>query len=155
MEELRKEGKDLIPYETDIDVGEFEERWISFSPSGLKWFTTILPSEVARGKPLSPLEQVELIFHDYVIGQVMVYGEDRKRLVPDKLFTWEFRTPSVRVFGWLPRRRHFIVVNGQVRSKLKAYKDFEPYINEVASFRSMLNLDEPKYLEGIRANEIC
>ena len=108
-----------------------------------------------HGSRLTPAEQVEQIFHDYIIGRTMVYATDRKRLQPDKHYVWEFRTAHVRVFGWLPERRHFVVVNGEIRSRLKKFSDFDPYIQQVVEVRDELNLDEPKYLEGIRANEIC
>jgi hypothetical protein len=153
--QLRAAGK-LFSYTTELDVREFAERVIDLAPSGAKWLEDVLPSEVAdAGRKISPLEQVEGIFHDYIIGRVMIYGDDRKRLTPDTDFVWEFRTPDVRVFGWLPRKRHFIVVNGAMKRTLKPNSKYTPYIQSVVAFRNGLDLDEPKYLEGIRANEIC
>jgi hypothetical protein len=155
IHELRTAGK-LFPYETELDVREFRERWIDFTPSGVSWLENVLPGEVSdAGRKLSPLEQVEQIFHDYIIGRVMQYEVDRKRLVPDRDFVWEFKTPDVRVFGWLPRKRHFIVVDGGMRRDLKPYAKYAPYIQKVVSVRDGLDLDAPKYLEGVRANEIC
>lgn len=154
IQELRLSGK-LIPYETELDIGEFAERWVSFTPSGLKWFQDVLPGEVAYGSRVSPREQVEEIFHDYIIGRVMQYAESRKRLEPDASFVWEFITSHVRIFGWLPRKRHFVVVNGQMKRHLQKKAFYAPFILEVVNVRNDLDLDEPKQLEGIRPNEIC
>jgi hypothetical protein len=154
IDDLRQSGK-LIPYETELDTGEFVERQISFAPSGQHWFEQVLPGEVAYGTPISPWEQVEQILHEYVTGRVMIYETDRKRLEPDVKFVWEFITPHVRVFGWLPQKRHFIVVNGEMKRRLPRKKDYAPFIQQVVDFRNNLDLNEPKQLEGIRANEIC
>ena len=135
-------------------MGEFEERQISLAPDGVVWLTTILPTETAdAGRKITPLEQIEQIFHDYITGKVMAYDTQRKRLEPDANFVWEFKTPDVRVFGWLPRKRHFIVVTGQMKRNLKPRKLYKSYIQQVVAFRDGLKLDPPKQLEGIRQNE--
>lgn len=154
IQKLIELGK-LIPYETELDIGEFADRAISFSPSGVKWFTEVLSKEVAYGVDMTPAEQVEGIFHDYITGRVMVYSRDRKRLRPDSYSAWEMITPHVRIFGWLPRKRHFVVVAGEMKRRLQRHNLYKPFIAQVVDFRRSLDLDEPKHLEGVQPNEIC
>ncbi|MDP3161036.1 MAG: hypothetical protein Q8N31_13530 [Reyranella sp.] len=153
--DLENAGK-LIGHDADLESHEFPTRWIHLAPQALAWLTTVLPSESADGgRKISPYEQVEQIFYEYVIGRPMAYARDRKKLNPVGYHVWEFKTPDARLFGWLPKRRHFIVVCGQMKRHLTNNKDYAPYVEKVVHFRSTLDLDEPKFLTGVLPNDIC
>ena len=82
----------------------------------------------------------------------MEYGQDCKKLHPLMNSVWELRTSDVRIFGWFPRRSTFVAVGGAMKRDLKGdaeRKDpYQPFINEVVTFRAKLMLDNPKSLTG-------
>ena len=85
----------------------------------------------------------------------MIYARDRRLLDPVGFHTWELRTPDVRVFGWLPARRHFIAVSGEMKRRLKPSSKYTPFIQGVVAFRDALDLDAPKALTGVATHDIC
>lgn len=98
---------------------------------------------------------MEQAFYHYAIGRPLFYGRDRRKLDPLMRHVWELKTPDVRIFGWLPKPRHFIAVCGEMRRNLKPAAKYQPHIERVVQFRDALELDHPKFLQGIQANEIC
>jgi hypothetical protein len=153
--ELESDGK-LLAYEPDFEANEFPTRWIHIAPTFPTWLEKTLRSEVADdGRNISPYEQVEQVFYEYALGRPMVYGRDRRKLDPLTQHVWEVKTPDVRVFGWLPQKRHLIVVCGTMKRDLKPSKKYDPHIQNVITFRNGLDLSVPKFLTGLTPNEIC
>jgi len=152
---LEKTG-DLLPYEPDFEANEFPTRWIHQAPSFATWLEITLRAERADAeRNLSPYEQVEQLLYSYALGRTMIYARDRRLLTPVGLHVWELKMPDVRLFGWLPQRRHFIAVCGEMKRRLRDNASYRPFLDQVVAFRTALNLDPPKFLTGVQANDIC
>lgn len=146
----------LLPYDPDFDEGEFPTRWVHQAPSFPKWMDNILRGEAPDAqRNLSPYEQVEQRLYDYCLGRPLAYDRDRKLLTPAGFSVWELKTTDVRLFGWLPLRRHFIAVCGEMKRNLRTIGSYRPFIDQVVAFRSDLDLDPPKFLPGVSPNDIC
>jgi hypothetical protein len=153
--ELEATG-DLLPYDPDFEADEFPSRWVHLAPVFAKWQETVLPRETSdRGLLISPLEQVEQRLYEYCLGRPMIYDRDRKILEPQSAHVWQIKTPDARLFGWLPARRHFIAVCGEMKSRLLHNDNYKPFIAQVIAFRNALNLNAPKYLTGVFPRDIC
>jgi hypothetical protein len=145
----------LIRHLPDLRPTELSERAVYFSPGFDQWISGSL-ALVSRigGRQLSPFEQTEQILYDYVIGRPMAYGVHHKKLEPLTQHVWELRVPDVRLIGWIPKKAHIILVRGDLKSNLASFRSYEPLISDVIAFRTALNLDLPKFVTGVLANEI-
>src|SRR5690606_4949012 len=97
----------LIRLEVELDPGEQPWRTIYALPSFIPWLDETLPglSTTIVGGDTEPAEQLDAVFHEYIQGAPLNLDRRFKRLswTPD-LSVWEFKTPDLRIFGWVPRR---------------------------------------------------
>lgn len=154
LEQLFNEGK-LKRHRPALEPSELSERVVYFAPDFDEWLVTDLqPLPCFVGRKVTPFEQAEQILYEYVVGLPMAYGVHYKKLEPHGQHTWEFRTPDVRLFGWVPQKAHFVVVRGALKNQVKRFRDYAPYIADVVTFRASLDLNEPKSVTGVRANDV-
>lgn len=149
LEHLATIGK-LKKHEPELEQNEFPDRHFYMAPGVDAWASSILANAAhVRGRDLSPLEQVEQLVHDFVVGRPINYFQRRKFDLPI-LHVWELKTPDVRLLGWFPRKKHFVMVCGEMKANLLSARLYKPYIAGVVAFRDNLDLDEPKSLtEGV------
>lgn len=153
LEHLADSDK-VIRHEPDLEDDEFAERYAYFAPAFDVSLSALRAIGCLHGRKLTPYEQTERILYDYVIGVRLAYGSDYHPLDPLGFHTWELKTPDVRLFGWFPRRRHFIIVCWRLKDDLKPAAKYASPIQEVVDFRNLLDLDEPKAVTGVRADEV-
>jgi hypothetical protein len=154
LEQLEAGGQ-LCRYVADLEHWEMPNRCITHAPDFGVWFATALKTEATkRGRNTSPYEQVEQLFYEFIVGQPMAYSVNYRKLEPISRNVWELKTVDVRVFGWLTRKCHFLAVCGEFKDNLKAAKLYKPYIDAVCVFRDRLDLDEPKSICGVTANDV-
>src|SRR5262249_38215357 len=104
---------------------------------------------------LTPFEQVDQKLRDFVLGLPMAYEVDRKQIEGHPYFIWELKTVDIRVFGWFASKGVFVAVAGAMRRNLKpANKKYSRQIDRTVAFRSALDLDEPKFIKGVTADEV-
>lgn len=154
VEHLVAVGK-LKKHVPDLDDDELPERLALLSPEFEAWAQTELkPCPCLGGRFVTPFEQAEQILYEFVVGRPMAYSVHYRKLDPIGLHVWELKTPDVRIFGWFPRKCHFIAVCGELKNRIRRAKDYAPYIQRVLDFRVQLDLDEPKALTGVNHNDI-
>lgn len=145
----------LLEFEPDLEEGEFPSRWVHQAPCFPAWFESLKNETPDAPRNLSPYEQVEQALYDYCMGKPLIYDRDRRRLDPQLFGVWEFKTADVRVFGWLPQKRHFIAHHVAMRRDLKPASKYDQHRNDVVAFRDALDLDHPKFLTGLVPRDIC
>lgn len=154
LEELVAAGN-LLEYEADLEDAEFPERAVYFTPDFDAWVAGTLAGLVRRkGRNMSPYEQAEQRLYEFVIGKRLAYGSEFHPLDPLTASVWELKVADVRLFGWFPKRRHFIIVRAELKEKLRKHSDYAPHIARVVAFRDALDLDEPKAVTGVRQDEV-
>jgi hypothetical protein len=154
LSQLTKDGK-LFKHVADLEPQELPERFIYFAPAFERWLCDILPTLPRdRGRDLSPLEQVEALFYDFVVKRPMVYGQTYRKLEPLTAHVWELKSEDIRVFGWFARRATFVAVVGQMKKHIKPRKLYDPFIDATRVFREALDLDPPKELTGVIYHDI-
>ena len=153
LAQLEEAGR-ILRHDGGLDDDEQPERILYLAP-GLEWFTEqVLAPIRRRGRNLTPYEQVAQTFYEFVVGNVLPYGHRLHKLDPLASHIWELKTVDVRIFGWFPRRGTFVAVTGAMKDHLTTNASYEPCVTRVRAFRDDLPLDEPKYLTGMRINEI-
>jgi hypothetical protein len=115
---------------------------------------TLRTAPRGRAKNLSPFQQVEQLLFDFVIGRPLVYDAQRKKLNPVNKHVWELKTHDVRLIGWFPRKRCFVIVCGRLKSEIPHARLYTPCVSLVNWFRDQLDLDEPKAIMGVRYGDI-
>ncbi|WP_051177100.1 hypothetical protein [Rhizobium mesoamericanum] len=142
---------DLIKIDVELEAGEQPWRRIYATPDFVAWLNDELPllETTIVGGDSDPLEQVDAIFHEYVVGEHMHLDRRFKSLsrTPD-LFVWEFKTPDVRIFGWVPERDVFVCCFGDHKDEIETFSRYGLYMARTAFRRDHLNLDPPKAIEG-------
>jgi hypothetical protein len=153
LEHLADTNK-LIRHDPDLDDDEFPERCVYFAPDFDARLEALAEVGFRHHRNRTPYEQAEQILYDFVIGRPLAYGSEYHPLDPHASHTWELKTPDIRLFGWFPKRRHFVVVCRAFKDDLKKFSDYAPYIQQVVNFRNALDLDEPKAVTGVGRNEV-
>lgn len=154
LDQLVQLGK-LLKLEPEMERNEFPERHVYTSPEANAWMeTTLAAARRDRGRDLWPLEQVEQLFYDFVIGRPLVYDQQRKKLDPIGQHVWELKTEDVRLIGWFPKKKNFVVVCGQMKRDLRNRKLYTPCILHTVWFRQNLDIDEPKSITGVHHDDI-
>jgi hypothetical protein len=153
LEHLADNDK-LIRHDPGLEDDEFPERYIYFAPDFDAQLDALAQVGCLHGRNRTPYEQADQILYDFIIGRRLAYGSEYHPLDPLAHHTWEFKTPDLRLFGWFPKRRHFVIVCREFKDNLKKFADYAPHIQRVVDFRNALDLDEPKAVTGVNQNEV-
>jgi hypothetical protein len=145
----------LLRYDAELEPDDSPQCVIYVTPDFDQWLTTTLPAlPKDRGRNLTPWEQVDALFYDFVIGRPMAYDVERKRLEPQADNVWELKSEDMRIMGWFPLKGVFVAVLGEMRKNLKPFSAYAPFIAQVVAFRNGLALDEPKTTSGVSAHDV-
>lgn len=146
-----------------FEDGTQEFRCICANQKFRQWVTNDLPGmSSALGLESSPEEQLFDIVQLFCSDEILTYGEHFKSLQCRGQGVWELRTlrtttkvtPDLRVFGWFPLKDHFVAVVANDATYIKRHSLYEGYIGEVVRFRNQLNLDEPKFIQSERPQDV-
>lgn len=141
----------LICIDVGLDPDEQIWRKLYATPEFTTWLDQDLPQleSASVGCELSPYEQVDAIFYDFVIGESLDDDRRFKKLhsTPDR-FVFELKTIEVRIFGWFAQKDHFICAFGDLTDKIKDHNLYYGYINQTEFVRNHLELDPPKYVDS-------
>lgn len=141
--------------EPELDEDELPLRYLYCAPEFENWVSNVLAAaKKDRGRDLVPVEQLWLIAREFVMGAPMAYGVHHKKLDPLQQHVWELRTEDVRLFGWFAAQNCFVIVCGEMKKFLVKRKQYEPHIQTVVQFRSLIDLDEPKTITGINSHDV-
>jgi hypothetical protein len=144
----------LIRHEPDLEDGEFAERYVYFAPDCDTTWAALAEIDKLHGRNRTPHEQAEQLLYNFAIGRRLAYGSTYHPLDPYSLHVWGLKTPDIRLFGWFPKRRHFIIVCWELKGSIVNFSAYAPYIHQVVEFRNALDLDEPKAVTAVRQNEV-
>lgn len=134
-----------------LEAGELPWRMLYATMEFIEWLDGDLP-EIEHNmlySDLTPIEQVFAVFYEYVAGENFSSDRRFKKLhcTPDH-HVWEFKTDEVRVFGWVPHKDAFICCFGDSKDNIELNGSYGRYIAQTVYARNIMDLDEPKYLEG-------
>ncbi|TPJ34283.1 hypothetical protein [Mesorhizobium sp. B2-6-5] len=101
----------------------------------------------------APVKQVFGLLQTFITGKPLVHGRQFHILHPEKQDVWELKTVDVRIFGWFHERNRFVAVRGASMEQCKndGYAEFR---NEVVAYRAALDLDEPKFKQGAKIDDV-
>lgn len=119
-------------------------------PHVIEWFEAVLPdldAELSGGRQ-TPLEQVDDLLHDFVVGTNLDYYERSHSMRPEDPGIWELKTPDVRFFGWFQSRLTFVIAEVDTAFRCKKHDLYAGYRNSAVRRREALDLNEPKFMTG-------
>lgn len=97
----------------------------------------------------TPMEQLDALVGRFAAGEILTFQHHFWPLSNLGSGVWELKTQDLRVFGWFPQRDCFIGDKADNTTRIKQHRLYSGYVNEVVRFRNALDLDEPKFLEGV------
>jgi hypothetical protein len=154
LEQLCRSGT-LIRHEAILETWEMPERVILMTSDFDFWAQgTLQLAPKDRAKVLTPFEQLEEHFYKFIVGRTLVYPEDYRLLEEHRDGVYELKTHDVRIFGWFPRRRHFVAVKGALKSQLPNKGSYQPFIDIVLAVRASMDLDDPKTFKGKSIHDV-
>lgn len=145
------EHGDLV--QINVDLGKAQPmRCLYGTPKFICWLSNDLPKlshNQAYGEK-DPLEQVDDLFHQFIIGANFSDNRRFKSLnSTPQYWVWEFKTQEVRIFGWIPQKDFFICAYGQAADYLKTHTGtYNTLIVQTQYTRNQLDLDEPKFVKS-------
>ena len=141
---------ELIRIGGGLDRDEQPLRLLYAFPHVVTWFRDILPTlkPDLSGGVQNPLEQVDFLLHEFVIGEDFSYYERCHCMMPGASGVWELKTPDVRLFGWFNSKCSFVIANADSAFRCKNHDLYEGYKTDTMYRRNNLDLDEPKFIEG-------
>ena len=144
----------LLRYEDDEETLPAERLLFLFQ--GLAdWIDgTLVYQPRIRGRDLTPLEQVEALFHDFVYAKDFTGVGHFVNIMPQGDGVYEMKTTDVRVFGWFYRRVQFIAHSGALKSDIKGTRAVDRIRREVVKARNRLNLDQPAFIRSSKIHEL-
>lgn len=146
LEQLCQQGH-LVELPVPLGPEEMPWRKLYGTPEFVQWLDQVLPylPEDPVHADASPLEQVATTFAEYVLGEDMAAETMFRKLRSNpEHFVWELKTDDIRVFGWAPRKDHFICCFGDLADEIKRSNAYGRYIALTVRTRQLLELDEPK-----------
>lgn len=138
-----------------LDPTELELRRFYASSKLRSWALTTLPNLVSAWNiELTPQEQLNEFLATYAIGEPLVFGRQFHVLQPAGYGVWEVKTADLRIFGWFSQKDCFIGHSADTTDRIKQYGLYAGYRDEVAKYRDVLPLDEPKFVSGEDPNDV-
>ncbi|MFQ5534690.1 MAG: hypothetical protein ACE5EM_07715 [Sphingomonadales bacterium] len=154
LDEIEDQEK-IWRIEPGLGPSEQYYRMLYASPQFLNWLERQLKNEPKdRHRNISPYEQVNQLFYEFVCGSQMVYDENMKKLKPLGSNVWEMKTTDVRIFGYFYRTAKFIAVCGEMKKRLRRSRAYDPFKAEVGNFMNHVDLNPPKAMREDNLNAL-
>jgi hypothetical protein len=129
-------------------------RFFAF-PELAKWMMEVLP-ELASDRQVedTPQQQVDALTAVFCSGETLMYLWQFRSLSHIRDGIWELKTPDIRIFGWFPQRDTFIGADVGEKWRIKQHNLYHGHVNIVEHRRTILDLDDPKFIPGDDPNDV-
>ncbi len=143
--------EELVQIGGGLDAREQPLRRLYALPHVVQWLEGVLPTLQAFSPTaiLTPLEQLDDLFHDFVSGADFSYYERSHSMTPINSGIWELKTEDLRLFGWFHLRNAFIIGNIDTMDRVKTHGLYAGYRSDCERRRDALDLDLPKFIVGL------
>lgn len=156
LEELERE-KLLIRFRPQrLARHEFEDRQLWCYPEVVEWLLVELPKyEAFYAENQAPQLQARALMKSFVLGHEFIEERMFWKMRPYEDDVFELKSADIRLFGWFVRPKVFVVACCDVFESVHAEKGVHAkHRDSVVGKRSLLPLDEPKYAQGARAEDV-
>ncbi len=154
--ELKRSGT-LTSIEVPLDGDDQKWRRLYGTNDFVRWLDEKLPllETTVVGGETEPYDQVDAVFHEYIVGEPMQFDRRFKKLsrTPDE-YVWQFKTPDIRIFGWIPMRDAFVCTFGDMKDRIETLNLYGRYIAQTVYVRNGLDLDEPRYVASAEYDDV-
>jgi len=113
------------------------------------WLENVLPTlQSVWQTELTCEEQVGELLETFCSGDELDSSKQFHVLRPYRHGVWELKTGDIRIFGWFPKKDHFVGVVAHDTYRVKLHDLYVGFVGEVVRFRHNLDLDDPKFIPG-------
>ena len=106
------------------------------------------------GLELSPSQQLDNLFHDFVSGEPLAFSRQFRFIRAEEDAIWELKTPDLRVFGWFLKRDCFLAVFGDWADRVKDHGLYRGYRLEIRRLRRELGANEMLCVKGLDPDDV-
>jgi hypothetical protein len=145
---------DLVPIEVQLDTGEMPWRRIYGTPTFIQWLSGVPNLTSDRHLDQTPGQQLDELLHEYITGGPVEYQRQFKPWVRSQNGVWWLKTPDLRIFGWFAQTDTFIAAFGDAKWHVKLHDLVPGFVGQVERVRTLLDLDEPKFLAGKNPEDV-
>jgi hypothetical protein len=132
-----------------LEPTQQEFRCIYLSEKLKNWMSNDLPGLAATWQTeITCLEQVAELTETFCAGDELDATTQFHALRPVASGVWELKTGDVRIFGWFPKKDHFVGVVAHDAYRVKLHDLYHGLVGEVVRYRDNLDLDDPKFVAG-------
>jgi hypothetical protein len=132
-----------------LEANQQEFRCVYLSEKLKNWMANDLPKLKATWQTeLTCEEQVSELLESFCAGEPLDSSTQFHALRPYENGVWELKTGDVRIFGWFPKKDHFVGVVAHDAYRVKLHDLYHGFVGEVVRYRDSLNLDAPKFVPG-------
>lgn len=151
------EDEALKPLTVFLDGAEQPLRCIYGTQEFIEWLENVEETQPEHSlSPMTLTEQIDAMFYEYISGQSMNWDKRFKQLnnTPNH-HIWQFKTPDLRMFGWIPQKDHFILAYGELKETLVKLNSYETRMAQTKHVRDdILNLSEPIHVTSRKYEDV-
>ena len=145
----------LVKVDPVLGSKELEMRCIYLLKSAHKWLVEVLPKTDSNWNiQETPSEQLDALIYEFCSGKPLPVGKRFKALVHLGDGIWELKTADLRLFGWFIQKDYFVVSNCDETGRVKQVGLYRGYCEQAVRFRSILDLNEPKFIAGDNPDDV-
>jgi hypothetical protein len=150
------EAGEIIPIDVELAPREQNLRLLYGSPGFITWLGERLDLKEASPllADLTPKEQLDLLFYEFLSGKPMVYAKHYRVIKFESAAVWELKTPDLRVFGWFAMKDCFVAVFGDWADRVKEHGLYRGYRIEVKRFRRKIGADSGLSVIGVTPDDV-
>lgn len=151
--ELAAAGE-LEKIDPDLDPDELEERSIYVLAGGEVRLQKLLGTMQSQwNTEVSPAEQMDELVYNFSTGEILDYPRLFRDLKHHRKGIWELKAPDLRLFGFFANKDCFICTDVADANIVKQY-GYSGYIEQGAFRREKLDLNEPKFIDSKRPEDV-
>lgn len=155
IEELVSSGA-ISRIEAELNSRDQPMRLLYGTPGFIGWLTEILQGAEPPNRlgEATPGEQIDQLFHTYLIGQPLTYTKQFRFIRAEKNAVWELKTTDVRIFGWFLKKDCFVGVFGDWAYRVKDHDLYRGYRIAIRRLRRELHVDDTLCVAGVSPNDV-
>jgi hypothetical protein len=155
IEEL-VESNAISRIEVEMGLRDQPMRLLYGTPGFVGWLNQILGGAEPENRlgEATPAEQVDQLFHSFLIGSPLIHDRQFKFIRAEKNAVWELKTPDTRIFGWFLKKDCFACVFGNWTDIVKNHDLYRGYRIAIRRLRRELGADDTLCVHGVDPSDV-
>lgn len=152
---LDLKNKELFWLDPNLGASDQEIRSIYGSTRVRDWIRDVLPTAASQWNlDESPAQQLDSFMEIYALGEPLTFRHQFSPIRYRGEGIWELKTADIRMFGWFYEKDVFIASAIDEAWRVKEHNLYQGYAGEAVRFRTQIDLDGGKHVQGEDPNNV-